>query len=379
MAGVSARQISKSFGATSVLKGVSLDVKRGEFVSLVGPSGCGKTTLMRIVAGLETADRGAVEIDAGDVTSHRAADRDVAMVFQNYALYPHLTVAQNLAVPLVMRRLSAAQRTPVIGRFLGDAPAKLAAIASETMQTAESLGIGHLMARKPAQLSGGQRQRVALGRAIVRRPKVFLMDEPLSNLDAALRVQTRAEIVALHKRVGASTIYVTHDQSEAMTMSDRVAVMMEGEILQIATPERIYEDPQDIRVAGFIGSPRINTFPAEIDANGQVMVDGYATGLASDARGPVTLAIRPENIAPAVDGVSVQLTHVEFLGESVLLHARTIAGGIQVISRLQPQDRPVLAAGDMIRLQPTLRGALLFDAAGKRLPSFIRHREKVDG
>jgi multiple sugar transport system ATP-binding protein len=379
MAGATTHDIYKSFGSTHVLKGVSLDVARGEFVSLLGPSGCGKTTLMRIFAGLETADRGAIAIDGQDVTQVRAADRDVAMVFQNYALYPHLTVAQNLAVPLVMRRLSAAQRAPFVGRFLGDAGAKLTAIADETRQTAESLGIGHLMARKPAQLSGGQRQRVALGRAIVRRPKLFLMDEPLSNLDAALRVQTRAEIVALHRRVGASTIYVTHDQSEAMTMSDRVAVMLGGEILQVASPEEIYLNPSDIRVAGFIGSPRINTLAAEVEEDGRIVIDGTDTGLAASARGPVTLAVRPEDLAPAGAGIAARLTQQEFLGDCVLLHAETLGGRSQIICRLPPQDRARASTGETIRLRPTGGHALLFGADGKRLPSAVRRTETAVG
>ncbi len=212
---------------------------------------------MRIIAGLETATSGTVSIDSRDVTGIRAADRDVAMVFQNYALYPHLTVAQNLAVPLAMRRLTALQRLLFVGRFIGDSAAIRAQIAEEARTTAAMLGIGVLMERKPAQLSGGQRQRVALGRAIVRRPKLFPHGRAAFQPRRALRVQTRTEIVALHRRVGASTVYVTHDQSEAMSMSDRVAVMMGGEIVQVGTPEDIYTDPQDIRVAGFIGSPRI--------------------------------------------------------------------------------------------------------------------------
>ncbi len=367
MAGISVTAITKSFGVTDVLKGVSLDVRKGEFVSLVGPSGCGKTTLMRIIAGLETATSGTVMIEGRDVTSIRAAERDVAMVFQNYALYPHLTVAQNLAVPLVMRRLSALQRAPFVGRFVGDAAAKLAAIAEETKRTSEMLGIGHLLARKPAQLSGGQRQRVALGRAIVRHPHVFLMDEPLSNLDAALRVQTRAEIVALHRRVGAATVYVTHDQSEAMTMSDRVAVMMGGEILQIASPEEIYLNPADIRVATFIGSPKMNVFPAEADETGAVSVDGVMIGIVSPTPGPVTFAVRPEDIVPATEGIPARITHMEFLGDCALLHAESIANKSPVICRIAPDQRPRASVGDEIRLRADPAKSFLFDAEGKRL------------
>jgi multiple sugar transport system ATP-binding protein len=272
MSGIVATGVSKSFGSTRVLGGVSLDIVSGEFVSLVGPSGCGKTTLMRIIAGLERPDSGRIEINQRDVTAIRAADRDVAMVFQNYALYPHLTVHQNISVPLVFRRLSAMERLPGVGRLVPGTAVRREEITALVRQSAGLLGLEALLARKPGQLSGGQRQRVALARAIVRQPKAFLMDEPLSNLDAALRVQTRKEIVEIHRRVGASTVYVTHDQSEAMTMSDRVAVMMGGDILQIATPEEIYANPVDLRVATFIGSPKINTLTAAVGDDGHVRV-----------------------------------------------------------------------------------------------------------
>ncbi len=371
MASVELFSIRKSFGPTDVLKGVSLTIAPGEFLSLVGPSGCGKTTLMRIIAGLETATSGTVSIDSRDVTGIRAADRDVAMVFQNYALYPHLTVAQNLAVPLAMRRLTALQRLLFVGRFIGDSAAIRAQIAEEARTTAAMLGIGVLMERKPAQLSGGQRQRVALGRAIVRRPKLFLMDEPLSNLDAALRVQTRTEIVALHRRVGASTVYVTHDQSEAMSMSDRVAVMMGGEIVQVGTPEDIYTDPQDIRVAGFIGSPRINTLAAEVGRDGAVMIGATRTSLVSSVRGPVTFAIRPEDLRTAAGGLPAIVEQVEFLGDSMLLHAKSEEGGEALILRMPPDSRSRPQLGEKIRLDVASQAALLFDARGKRVPAEV--------
>ncbi len=369
MASVELSSIRKSFGPTDVLKGVSLAIASGEFLSLVGPSGCGKTTLMRIIAGLETVSAGTVAIHGRDVTGIRAADRDVAMVFQNYALYPHLTVAQNLAVPLAMRRLTAAQRLPLGGRLVGDSAAIRAQIAADARTTAEMLGIGALLERKPAQLSGGQRQRVALGRAIVRRPKLFLMDEPLSNLDAALRVQTRTEIVALHRRVGASTVYVTHDQSEAMSMSDRVAVMMAGEIVQVGTPEEIYNDPQDIRVAGFIGSPRINTLAAEAGDDGQVRIGTTRTGVITWARGPVTFAIRPEHMEIAPEGIPAIVEQVEFLGESILLHARSIIGQEMLIIRLAPNATTRPRRGAQVHLAAAPASAMLFDAVGKRIPS----------
>ncbi|MGL5115238.1 MAG: ABC transporter ATP-binding protein [Beijerinckiaceae bacterium] len=378
MAGIEAIGIRKAFGATRVLNGVDLSVPEGRFVSLVGPSGCGKTTLMRIVAGLETPTAGAVHIDGRDVTGIRAADRDVAMVFQNYALYPHLTVAQNLAVPLVMRRLTTAERLPLIGRYLGEAKAKYAAIARETQQTAEMLAIGHLMQRKPAQLSGGQRQRVALGRAIVRHPRVFLMDEPLSNLDAALRVQMRTEIVALHKRVGASTVYVTHDQSEAMTMSDEVAVMMDGDILQFGTPEDIYTNPADLRVAAFVGSPRINTLAAEAGADGRVRVGEADTGVRAALSGPVTLAVRPEDLLPARTGIAARVELVEYLGDCILVHARSLAGGEALIARLPAAERSAIS-GESVHFSVQPEKALLFDAAGKRVRGAAQARQAAHG
>jgi multiple sugar transport system ATP-binding protein len=226
--GISIEGVEKRFDTTPVLRGVSATLAPGEFLSLVGPSGCGKTTLLRILAGLEAADAGTVSMGGRDVTRLRPADRDVAMVFQNYALYPHLTAGQNMAVPLAMRRLSVLERLPLVGRLVPGQAGRRRAIAADVRAAAETLRIGHLLDRRPAQLSGGQRQRVALGRALVRRPAAFLMDEPLSNLDAELRAQTRKEIVELHRRAGVTTVYVTHDQVEAMTMSDRVALMLDG-------------------------------------------------------------------------------------------------------------------------------------------------------
>ncbi len=360
LGGVAIEQAHKTYGAVAALKGVSLTIHPGEFLALVGPSGCGKTTLMRAVAGLEPLDSGRVLFGADDVTARRAADRDVAMVFQNYALYPHLTVFQNIAVPLLMRRLNGWQRLPLIGPLVSGAARKN--IAADVQAAAESLAIGHLLARKPGQLSGGQRQRVALGRAIVRRPRVFLMDEPLSNLDASLRNETRRELVELHRRVGAATVYVTHDQSEAMTMADRVAVMMAGEILQVATPEAIYADPADLRVAAFVGSPRINCLPAET-RDGRVHVAAWDTGLV--APGATTFAVRPEALSIASDGFPVRLEHIEFLGESLLLHARHEPSGAPLVARLDPAARRSLERGQALHLRP--RDGLLFGAEGQRI------------
>ncbi|MEM9232439.1 MAG: ABC transporter ATP-binding protein, partial [Pseudomonadota bacterium] len=256
MAAITLNGITKSFGDTSVLKGIDLNVTDGEFLTLVGPSGCGKSTLLRIIAGLEQQNGGDVRIGNRLINSVRAAERNLAMVFQSYALYPHLTVAQNMAVPLRLRELGFFERFPLIGRMM--ARAEHAAIIEQVHETADVLQIGPLLDRKPGQLSGGQRQRAALGRAMVRKPVAFLMDEPLSNLDAALRVHMRAELAELHRDLGATFIYVTHDQAEALTMSDRMAVMMGGEILQLAPPDEVYTNPTDLRVAQFVGSPKIN-------------------------------------------------------------------------------------------------------------------------
>ncbi len=368
MSGIEVDKVTKSYGVVTALDDVSLKVAPGEFVSLVGPSGCGKTTLMKIIAGLDRADDGRVSIADRDVSKLGAADRDVAMVFQNYALYPHLTARQNIAVPLVMRTMTAAQRLPFIGGFVPGTGERRSTIRREVEQTAELLAIGHLLERKPAQLSGGQRQRVALARAIVRRPLAFLMDEPLSNLDASLRVQTRKEIVDLHRRVGASTIYVTHDQAEAMTMSDRVAVMMEGKILQLGTPEEIYLDPWDLRVAAFVGSPRINALPADVDTDGQVRVDGVPMDVTSRVRGRVTLAVRAEDLALVrADGLPATIEHVEFLGEAVLLHARHAMSGALLIARLERDHRHRLPRGGAVHFRPKPDRVFLFDEAGRRV------------
>ncbi|MGI9381898.1 MAG: ABC transporter ATP-binding protein, partial [Methyloligellaceae bacterium] len=269
MAGVTIKHVHKSFGPVEVLKGVSLDVQDGEFLTFLGPSGCGKTTLLRIIAGLEQHDSGTVEIGGKPVDNLRASRRDLAMVFQSYALYPHLTVAQNLATPLLLRDLGFWARLPLLGALVPGRRAKKQALGAVVRETAESLKIQHLLDRKPGQLSGGQRQRVALGRAMVRKPVAFLMDEPLSNLDAGLRVHMRAELADLHRSLGTTFIYVTHDQAEALTMSDRMAVMMEGDILQIGAPDDVYQDPQDLRVAEFVGSPKINILPGECDGAGR--------------------------------------------------------------------------------------------------------------
>jgi multiple sugar transport system ATP-binding protein len=366
--GIAVAGVTRHFGATTALAGVTLDIASGEFVALVGPSGCGKTTLMRVIAGIETADAGSVSIGGRDVTRLRAAERDVAMVFQNYALYPHLTVRENIAVPLLMRG-PALHRVPGLARLLPAAHRAHAAIAAEVERAACPLGLMPLLDRRPGQLSGGQRQRAALARAIIRRPAAFLMDEPLSNLDAALRVQTRREIVEIHRRAGAATLYVTHDQVEALTMADRVAVMMAGEILQIAPPEAIYEDPSDLRVASFIGSPRINILHAQADEAGMVRIGPRATGLrAPGCHGALKLALRPEVLRPSAAGLPVVAEHLEFLGDGMLLHARHTGGaGEMLIARLEPGTQAGIQIGQSLALGHDPARALLFAPDGRRV------------
>ncbi|WP_149535591.1 ABC transporter ATP-binding protein [Siccirubricoccus phaeus] len=368
MAGIAIEGIRKSFGATQVLKAVSLQLRQGEFLSLVGPSGCGKTTLLRIIAGLKTADSGAIHIAGREVTRLRAADRDIAMVFQNYALYPHLTVAENLAVPLVMRALTPWQRLPLLGRLAPGTAARRREIAARVQAAAEMLRIGHLLDRRPVQLSGGQRQRVALGRALVRQPSAFLMDEPLSNLDAELRASTRREIVELHRAAGVTTVYVTHDQVEAMTMSDRVAVMMGGEVLQLGTPREVYEEPAELRVAAFLGSPRINTLKVAAAPDGLRLGPVTLPLQAAAAPGTrLTLGLRPEAFALAGEGLAARVEHLEFLGAELLLHGRLAADESPIIARLPQAETAGLAIGAQVALAVEWRAALLFDAEGKRL------------
>lgn len=370
MSGIRIEDVTRRFGAVTALDRVSLSVQAGEFVALVGPSGCGKTTLMRIVAGIEHGDSGRVIINGSDMTRKRAAERNVAMVFQSYALYPHLTVRQNISVPLVMKRLSMGQRLPLIGGFWPGADAVRRGITNDVGKAASALGLGELLDRRPAQLSGGQRQRVALARAIVRRPAAFLMDEPLSNLDAALRVQTRREIVDIHRQTGAATLYVTHDQSEALTMADRVAVMQAGRILQIGTPEEVYGNPVDLRVASFIGSPRINTLPVEADADGQLHL-GDVLLMRHAPRGPLTFAIRPEDCELADAGIPVRAEAMEFLGENFLLHCQHPPSGRTLVLRLPP-GAPRARPGELLHIGFNPSRALLFDAEGRRLDPDLR-------
>ena len=366
MDGIAVEGVGKCFGATTVLRDVSVRLRRGEFLSLVGPSGCGKTTLLRIIAGLEAPDRGRVTVNGQDVTALRPAERDLAMVFQNYALYPHLTVRQNLSVPLVMR-LPLSGRLPLLRHAWPGGRAARARIAAAVEAAAATLAIGHLMDRRPAQLSGGQRQRVALGRALVRRPAAFLMDEPLSNLDAELRAHTRREIVALHRQAGVATVYVTHDQVEAMTMSDRVALMGGDRILQVGTPRALYDEPASLEVARFLGTPRINVLHGVAGPDG-VAVDGLVIPVSAAAPhgAAVALGLRAETLALSASGaLPVEVEQLEYLGAEVLLHGRL--GTDTLAARLPVAAVDGLRTGDRVRLAADWGAALLFDAEGRRL------------
>src|ERR1043165_3246033 len=313
MAQVTIRGVRKTFGAVDVIHGVDLDIVDGEFVVLVGPSGCGKSTLLRMIAGLETISAGTIQIGERVVNHLPPAQRDIAMVFQNYALYPHMTVADNMAFALKLRKTDAAT------------------VNDRVRKAAEILGLKPYLARYPRQLSGGQRQRVAMGRAIVRDPQVFLFDEPLSNLDAKLRVQMRTEIKELHQRLKTTSIYVTHDQIEAMTMADRIVVMRDGIVEQTGTPLDLYDTPVNIFVAGFIGSPAMNLVPGVARSNGAAPVVEFDGGIrlplptsarASDGQ-PVLYGMRPEHcvLSPG-GGLPAEVGVVEPTGADTQLFCR---------------------------------------------------------
>lgn len=370
MASVIVSDITKSFGETAVLRRVSLNIEDGEFLTLVGPSGCGKSTLLRIIAGLETQDHGSVQIGDANVDTVHPKNRNVAMVFQSYALYPHLSVFDNIAVPLRMRQLRRQDRWPVIGRVMPGRRDREKVIREQVIGAATSLQIDQLLDRKPGQLSGGQRQRVAVGRAMVREPAAFLMDEPLSNLDAKLRVHMRAEIAQLHRSVDTTFIYVTHDQAEAMTMSDRIAVMMDGEILQLDTPDTIYRNPLDLRVAEFIGSPKINVLPGTYSSRTTIDLSGATipapvTGLSGDR---VSLALRPEatRLSQVTSGVPATVSHFENLGSDWLVHLDVDGSESRLIARTEPDERTALEIGASLAIVGDWSRALVFDESGKR-------------
>jgi multiple sugar transport system ATP-binding protein len=357
MAQVSFDGVTKRFGDSVAVDALTLDVADGELLVLLGSSGCGKTTALRLVAGLEEVSEGSISIGSHVVNDIDPKDRDVAMVFQSYALYPHLTVARNIEFPLRQRGMAKDERV------------------AKVREAAGTLGLETLLDRKPAQLSGGQRQRVALARAIVRDPQVFLMDEPLSNLDAALRVQTRADIVALQARLSTTTLYVTHDQVEAMTMGDRIAVMSHGVLQQVAPPEELYARPANLFVAGFLGSPGMNLLPGKLvqGAAGETSVEVSGGSLplprrlrsagTSAASAAVVLGLRPESLRIDEQGpLQAEVTIVELLGAETHVICVT-PDGSRLIVRQPPQAvRP--APGDQVRVavDPDPAAVHLFDA-----------------
>ncbi|KKW67622.1 glycerol-3-phosphate ABC transporter ATP-binding protein [Lampropedia cohaerens] len=360
--------VGKRFGPVDVLTNIDLQVRAGEFLSLVGMSGCGKSTLLRIIAGLESPDRGSITIGERDVTQVDPAERNLAMVFQSYALYPHMTVRQNIATPLRMRQLSAWARLPWLGALQPGRKAILRDIDARVQQAAELLEIGQLLERKPAQLSGGQRQRVALARALVRAPAAFLMDEPLSNLDARLRAHMRGELTALHKRLGATFIYVTHDQVEAMTMSDRVALMEGGRILQLGTPTQLYDTPASLAVARFIGTPTINTLPVQVDAQGHVHawqqpLPLHAPGVAA---GPATLGIRPEDLHLASEGLAARVVRLETHGADRFVTLALLHDAALQLTLRQRTGEAAPAAGSTVHIACNWARVHLFDAEAAR-------------
>lgn len=357
MASVSFQQASRVYPGTSrpAVDQVSLDIKDGEFLVLVGPSGCGKSTTLRMLAGLEEVNSGKIMIGDRDVTDIPPKDRDIAMVFQNYALYPHMTVAENMGFALKIAGVNKEER------------------ATRVLEAAKLLDLEPYLSRKPKALSGGQRQRVAMGRAIVRQPQVFLMDEPLSNLDAKLRVQTRTQIASLQRRLGVTTVYVTHDQVEAMTMGDRVAVLKDGVLQQVATPQELYDAPSNVFVAGFIGSPAMNLVQLPIVEGGvqfgtQVLpIDKKF--LSKTKAKTVTVGVRPENLTVSKkDGIEVAVDVIEELGADGYLYGTTMVDSApqEIVARVDGRNHPM--AGDKVYLKVDGGLVHLFDVeSGARL------------
>jgi len=354
MAEVTLQKVSKRYGEVSVIEDLDLEVGDGEFMVLVGPSGCGKSTVLRMIAGLEEISAGTIAIGGRVVNTLAPKDRDIAMVFQNYALYPHMTIRENLEFGLKMRKTPRAERE------------RLVAEAAEVLEMADLLG------RKPRQLSGGQRQRVALGRALVRHPAVFLFDEPLSNLDAKLRVQMRAKIKKLQRRFGTTAVYVTHDQIEAMTMGSRIAVMRDGRIQQVGEPLEIYQRPRNLFVANFIGTPPMNFLKARLDREGTAVASGFTLTLPPAVRPApgkdgreIVLGIRPENVVDAREGgrgptaaLPLEVEFVEPLGDEVIVHGRV--GEEVLLCKLGPHRVP--QAGSRLEVAIELEKVHVFDA-----------------
>ncbi len=356
MASVTFRDASRVYpgGNKPAVDNLNLEVADGEFLVLVGPSGCGKSTSLRMLAGLEEVNSGSILIGDRDVTDVPPKDRDIAMVFQNYALYPHMTVAENMGFALKIAGIGKEER------------------AERVLEAAKLLDLEPYLNRKPKALSGGQRQRVAMGRAIVRKPQVFLMDEPLSNLDAKLRVQTRTQIASLQRRLGVTTVYVTHDQVEAMTMGDRVAVLKDGLLQQVDTPRNLYDRPGNVFVAGFIGSPAMNLMQVSIVDGGVQFGDAVLPVsreiLAKASGSKVTVGFRPEKLVPAEHGLPAEVDAVEELGSDAYLYGTAHVDGVNqsVVIRVEAHSHP--HAGDKIHLQADVDAIHIFDAeSGLRL------------
>ena len=342
MGTVSLQGVHKSYGETTIVESLDLDFPDGSFTVLVGPSGCGKSTTLRMIAGLEPVTSGTILINGQDVTIKEPKDRDIAMVFQNYALYPHLSVLENIAFPL---RATKASRDEA---------------RKKAQEIAESLGLGHLTGRKPKDLSGGQQQRVAIGRAIIRQPAVFLFDEPLSNLDAKLRVETRTELLSIQKRLGITSIYVTHDQEEAMTLSDRMVVMKEGRVAQLGTPAEVYAKPNSVFVATFVGSPKMSILNGTLDGKTFSHESGATWPVTSSVKGPVLLGLRPEDITlvPENNGHAV-IEQIELLGPRAVV-TLGIAGQT-VISVVEANNLSDLSRGMRVSLRFSSDRVHLFD------------------
>ena len=344
MADVEIKDIRKSYGAVEVIHGLNVEISDGEFVALVGPSGCGKSTLLRMIAGLEPINGGTISIGDRVVNNLPPAERDIAMVFQTYALYPHKTVAQNMGFALKVAKADNAE------------------IDRRVNQAAEILGLTEYLDRKPRHLSGGQRQRVAMGRAIVRDPQVFLFDEPLSNLDAKLRIQMRIEIKQLHQRLRTTTVFVTHDQIEAMTLADRIVVMQAGRIEQIGTPLELYDNPTNVFVATFIGAPSMNLLMGELSDGKVRIVDQQFPG--PEGHGKVKLGVRPEHLILSKDGLPMQVQVVEPTGAETMVFLDFEGQPVTAVFR----ERHAFSAGQTIHLKPDPEHLHIFDAeSGVRL------------
>ncbi|WP_208658420.1 ABC transporter ATP-binding protein [Kosakonia sp. MUSA4] len=376
--GLIIKDVRKNFGAGDVLEKMSLEVQAGEFLCLLGPSGCGKSTLLKIIAGFDNPTTGEISTDSGeDLLSLSSAKRDIAMVFQNFALYPHMSVRDNIAMPLIMRRLTWQQRLPFIGKLLPGTRLCYAGIMQEVNDIAGMLKIAHLLDRKPSQLSGGQKQRVAIGRALIRKPSLFLMDEPLSSLDAALRNEMRTEIAELQRSLGITTLYVTHDQTEAMTMADRIVILMNGKVLQAGTPEEIFNSPSHLDVAKFISSPPVNVLPAEAGRHGiYVMEQHIPLSLSGNITEKIQLAIRPEDIRLTLSEPitstrltwSVRILRIERTGHEALVHVATMQGS-RLTGRLNSDALKNFIApkSGLISMSFDVSSIWLFTESGERI------------